>query len=224
MTTTAAPPDPLLDVAATYLDRLDVAQHELALATDVSDDIVSLVDDLSEHLLRPHVHQASDPYLSASLLAALLAGERSLRDSDPDRRRRAVRLALEQVRQVLRDLLDEAPTSDDTDPASVLRFIVDTVHVPQHDLADLLGVHVRTLQRWLKGEARPDPEDEDRTRMVARTVVHLRHTYTSTGMVRWFMRVHESLDGMRPVDLLKDPLEAARLPRLAARSRSTIAS
>ncbi len=224
MVTTVAPSDPLIELASEYLPRVNGAQRLMTLEREIPAEVSQLVDELADRLTEPSSYTAVDPYLSNSLLAALLAGEKGLRAANEDDRRSRVRIALEQVRQVLRDVADEAPTAESTDTARVVRFINDTLSVPQHDIAELLGVHVRTLQRWLKGGAMPEGDDEARVRMVAKTLAHLRHMYTAPGVVRWFSRPHAALGGRRPLELLDDPVEAADLVRVAAQSRSTVAS
>lgn len=224
MATTVAFSDPLVDLASDYLPRVTDAQRLMMLEREIPAEVSQLVDELADRLTAPTSYTAIDPYLSNSLLAALLAGEKGLRAANEDDRRSQVRIALEQVRQVLRDVADEAPVAESTDTATVVRFIDDTLSVPQHDVAELMGVHVRTLQRWLKGGAMPEGDDEARVRMVAKTLAHLRHVYTAPGVVRWFSRPHAALGGRRPLELLDDPVEAAELVRVAAQSRSTVAS
>jgi putative toxin-antitoxin system antitoxin component (TIGR02293 family) len=219
---------PLAALAAQYLPRLEDAQRSMMLQRDIPPEVGELVDELAERLdavATPSAYDSVDPYLGQTLLSALLASEKGLRASDEDDRRRRVRVALERVRQTLRDVADEAPAGESAETKRVVKWLAETLSVPQGDIATLLGVSARTLQRWLLAEG-PSPEgaDEARVRMVARTVAHLRHVFTGPGAVRWFMRPHPALDGRRPVDLLEDPLDAPKLVRLASRSRSTIAT
>jgi uncharacterized protein (DUF2384 family) len=190
--------------------------------------VEELVDELADRLdtvATPWAYDSIDPYLGQSLLAALLAGSKGLRAPNQDDRRRRVRLALERVRQTLRDIADEAPAADSAETKHVAQWLAETLSVPQTDIAGLLGVSTRTLQRWLSPDG-PSPEgaDEARVRMAARTVAHLRHVFTGPGVVRWFMRSHPGLGGRSPVELLQDPLQGPELIRLAARSRSTMAT
>ena len=224
MTMTAAGADPLLDLASHFLPRLDAVQRQMAVDPTIPVEAERLVDELSEQLTTANAYLAFDPYLSNSLFVGLLAGEKGLRAENEDDRRRRLRLALEQVRHVLRDVLDERPAAEETDVLDVIRFVMDNSRVPQRDIAPLMGVHLRTLQRWISGEARPDGDDEARARMVARIFSHLRHVFTGPGAVRWFSRPHPGLDGEAPLTLLGDPVAAATLVHLAAGSRSTIAT
>lgn len=222
------PPDPLLMLAERYLPILEDAQRAMLLTRAVPTEVEQLVDELSDRLdavAAPFAREAIDPYLGQSLFSALLAGEKGLRTPNEDDRRRRVRLALERVRQILRDIADESASSESADVRELLQWLVDTVSVAQGDVARLLGVSPRQLQRWLSPSGpTPRGDDEARLRVVAKVVAHLRHVYTGPGAVRWFTREHPALSNGRPIDLLDDALEAPRLVRLAARSRSTIAT
>jgi putative toxin-antitoxin system antitoxin component (TIGR02293 family) len=220
--------DPLVALARHYLPRVEETQRSMLLEHDVPPEAAELVDELAGRLdavAQPHAYNAMDPYLGQSLLSALLAGEKGLRADNEDDRRRQVRLALERVRQTLRDVADEAPVAEGAPSKAVVRWLVDALAVPQDEVAKLLGVSPRTLKRWVADHGpAPDGGDETRVRVVARTIAHLRHVYTGPGAVRWFFRAHPALDGRRPVDLLDDALQAPALARLAARSRSTVAT
>lgn len=220
--------DPLVLLAQHYLPLLEEAQDAMLLSDVVPTGVEQLVDELAErldHVAAPWARDPVDPYLGQALLAALMAGEKGLRAENVDDRRRQVRLALERVRQTLRDVADEAPASDTADTKQVVAWLARALTVSRGDLAALAGVSPSTWSRWVS-PAGPSPEgdDEARVRMIARTVAHLRHVYSAPGAVRWFARPHPALDGRRPQDLLDDPLEAPTLVRLAARSRSTTAT
>lgn len=218
----------MIALAEHYLPRLERAQRSMMLQTAIPPEVSALVDELADRLdaiATPWAYDAIDPYLGQSLLLAVLAGEKALRAPNEDDRRRRVRVALERVRQTLRDVTDEAPAAESAETKRVVRWLTDTLSVPQAEIATLLGVSTRTLQRWLSSDV-PSPEgaEEARIRMVARTMAHLRHVFTGPGAVRWFMHPHPALDGRRPIDLLSDPLNAPKLVRLASRSRSTVAT
>ena len=157
-----------------------------------------------------------DPYLATALFAGALRATQALRTEDPVAARQHLRVALEQVRHALRDIDDEAPVAEQTGVAEVLRRLVEELGLPQPELAPLLGISTRQLQRWLS-PAGPSPSgrDEARVRMVARLVNQLRHAFTAPGVPAWFLRPHPAL-GTRPLDLLADPLE---YPRLLAAAR-----
>jgi putative toxin-antitoxin system antitoxin component (TIGR02293 family) len=149
-----------------------------------------------------------------------------MRHDDPTLARRDLRLGLEQVRQALRDMLDEHPVRSDRDPKELVRWLADTTSVSQHDLAEVLEVAPRTLQRWLSASdtAAPSGDDEMRVNVVSRIVSHLRHSFTGPGTVRWLQRPHPQLDGRPPLTLLHDEASFPELVHLAARARSMVAS
>lgn len=207
---------------------LEAAQHSMATARDVPPEVEELIDRVAEQLegsLPRWATEGVDPYLGQALLAAALAGEKGLRAANDDERRRRVRLALERMRQAVRDLIDESSTGEDVDVRQVARWVAGVVGVSHAELAPLLGASPRTVQRWLAPVgSRPEGLDEARVRMVARTVAHLRHVFTGPGTVRWFMRPHPDLEGRTPLELLDDPLNLPVLTRLASRTRSTLAT
>ena len=75
--------------------------------------------------------------------------QKALRHDDVEQQRRDVRIALEQFRQALRDVVENQPYNEDAAIRDVLARTVETVAAPQKTVAELLGVSVRQLQRWL---------------------------------------------------------------------------
>lgn len=226
MTTTRRAP--IQDLARKVYPAVEHAQRMMMTATTVPNEVAELIDTVADTLGDSYAAWGSegvDPYLGQILLAATLAGEKGLRDPNVDMQRRRVRLALERLRQTLRDIVDEAPADEDSSSKEVLQWLAEVLSVSQSELASLLGVSTRTLQRWL-AESGPSPEGEDemRVRMVARTVAHLRHVFTGPGVLRWFERPHPDLADRPPRELLQDPLRLPQLTRLASRSRSSIAT
>jgi transcriptional regulator with XRE-family HTH domain len=99
----------------------------------------------------------------------------------------------------------------------------DTIAAPQKSIAELLGVSVRQLQRWLADDAvEPAADDAARIRMVGQVVNQLRHTFTGPGVIAWFYRRHPVL-GERPVDLLDDPLRYPEVLSVATAARAMTA-
>lgn len=224
MTTTRLAP--IQELAREVYPAVEHAQRTMMTATVVPDEVAELIDRVADTLGDSHASWGSDgvdPYLGQLLLVATLAGEKGLRDPNVDMQRRRVRLALERLRQTLRDIVDEAPADEDAPSKEVLQWLTEVLSVSQSELASLLAVSTRTLQRWLAdGGPSPEGEDEMRMRMVARTVAHLRHVFTGPGVMRWFERPHPELGDRAPRELLEDPLRLPQLVRLASRSRSSI--
>jgi uncharacterized protein (DUF2384 family) len=166
---------------------------------------------------------AADPYLTTMLWAAAFRAEKALRhDNDVDRRR-DVRVALEQFRHALRDIAENRPYNDDVPVREVLAKTAEVLAAPQKTLADLLGVSVRQLQRWLAQDgSEPVARDAARIRAVGQLVNQLRHSFTGPGVVAWFYREHPVL-GRRPIDVLDDPLGFPELLKAATAARAMTA-
>lgn len=216
-------------LAVTWYPEVDGAGRKLSTSRVIPHEVVELVERIAEHLggEPPRAFFAgTDPYLGQMVLASALACEKALRAASEELASTRLRLGLERLRQALRDVIDESPTSDTRPAKEVARWLAAQVNISQAQLAALLQVSPRTFQRWLSESdpAAPDGDDEARLRTVARVTSHLRHVFTSPGVVRWFERPHPHLDGRAPAELLSDPLELPRLMRLASLSRSTLAS
>lgn len=196
---------------------------------DVPPSVSQLIDEVADRFSTqaPEIALSGvDPYLGQALLAAILYSEKCLRHDRVDCRRRTVRVGLERMRQALRDILDEAPSTESQSAKAVARWLAQNVSVPQAQLADLLDVSPRTWQRWVSETepAEPEADAEARVRAVARIVAHLRYAFTAPGVIRWFERPHPMLHDKPPKSLLDDPAELPVLTRLAAQTRSMVAS
>lgn len=160
-----------------------------------------------------------DPYFLIALGSAALHAERALATEDPDRRD-ALRVSLEQWRQVFRDIAEAAPVDESQPIRDVARWILDALDVPIVEIAALVGVSPRSYQRWANGESAPRPEEERRVRLIAHVALNLRHVLTGPGVVQWFMQPREDLKERRPSDLLEGVSDAPRLLMLATSARS----
>lgn len=215
------------DLAREWYPRVEAAGRQLRTESAVPADVKALIDEIAERLGGPiSLFAGTDPYLGQAVLAAALACDKGLRAVTDQAAAEKLRLGLERLRQAFRDLIDEAPTADARQSKDVARWLVEHVTVPQAQLAGLLGVSPRTLQRWLSvgDSATPEGEDEMRLRAVARVVSHLRHIFTGPGVMRWFERPNPHLSGEAPSSLLADATQIPTLLRLASLSRSTLAS
>jgi len=125
-------------------------------------------------------------------------------------------VAIERVRHVIRDALDEHVVGLPEDAGLVVeelkRWLPNTSN---ETIAGLVGVNRKTLARWTKA-SRPAPR---RLQLVAHLVAILRHNWTEEGVIAWFGRPRRGLGGHRPAALLDDPgaeeslLSAARAGR-----------
>lgn len=217
------------DAASSLLAQLDEATQRLAISERVPDEVATLVDsfDVLLYARNPEAgFAAADPYLAEGLLGGAVVCLKALRHDDERLARRDLRLGLEQVRQALRDMLDEHPVRTDRDSKELVRWLAATTSVPQAELAEVLGVGARTVQRWLSDgdTAAPVGDDDMRLRVVARLVNHLRHSFTGHGAIRWLQRPHPQLENAAPAELLDDETRFPELVHLAARARSMVAT
>ena len=206
------------------LAEVNDATKLLQRSKTVPERVIGLIDSFESTLgaATPSRLEA-DPYLTAALWAAAFRAQKALRDDNAVEQRRDVRIALEQFRHTLRDIVENQPYSDDAPIRDILARTVETVAAPQKTLAELLGVSVRQLQRWLAADG-PEPAADDaaRIRVVAQIINQLRHSFTGPGAVAWFYRRHPVL-GRRPIDLLDDPLRYPRVLGAATAARAMTA-
>jgi hypothetical protein len=206
------------------LAEVNEATKLLQRSKTVPGEVVDLVDSFESVLgAATPLRLEADPYLTTTLWAAAFRADKALRQKNADHRRRDVRIALEQFRQALRDIVENQPYSDDAPIRDVLVRTADVLAVPQKTLADLLSVSVRQLQRWLAHDgSEPAADDAARIRVVAQVVNQLRHSFTGPGVVAWFYRKHPVLKGP-PIDLLDDPLSYPQVLSLATAVRAMTA-
>ncbi|MEW6582584.1 MAG: hypothetical protein AB1416_07480 [Actinomycetota bacterium] len=128
-----------------------------------------------------------------------------------------VLVKLEAVRHILRDQLDGALEADEADAKAVLGRLEEWLPgVAQSEIAQLVHVTPRTLQRWRRdGGATPR-----RLLLVTRLAALLHQSWTPAGVLAWFHRARPELDGSRPIDLLEDPRSEAVLLDAARRGRA----
>ena len=206
------------------LGRVDEATKLLQRSKTVPSEVARLIDSFERTLgAATPLRLEADPYLTTTLWAAAFRAEKALRHDNDEQQRRDVRIALEQFRHALRDIIENQPYSDDAPVRDVLIRTAEVLAAPQKTLADLLGVSVRQLQRWLAHDG-PEPAADDaaRIRGVGQVVNQLRHSFTGPGVVAWFYREHPVL-GRRPIELLDDPLSYPRVLDAARAARAMTA-
>jgi hypothetical protein len=208
----------------------EIAEHNLLLAqsSEIPESVRLFVEGLADDvtMLPTDATLRIDPYLLVALQKSLLASVRALEHPDASAARRELRVRLEQLRQVYRDLADVRPIYEDQSANELVRWLVQTLDVPQARLAELLGVSPRTFQRWASDsdESEPAGAEARRLRIVAHLVGHLRHALTGHGALQWLEHPHPRIGGRSPRELLDDPDALQQLTRLAASTRSSIAS
>jgi hypothetical protein len=209
-------------------EALANANRRLAAAPDTPAAVVGLVEDLADAMAvdeEPRL-AAVNPWLWIRAQRAALRAQGALRLDDP-RRRRELRLALEQLRFLFARLAEREPIGEDRPAGDVARWLERALpSVSQARKAALLRVSPRTYQRWVSDRQATTPggEDERRLRIVARLVNQLRHGLTGPGVVEWFEHPRADLDGAAPADVLDDPDRLDGLLAAAAASRGSVAA
>jgi hypothetical protein len=129
-----------------------------------------------------------------------------------------VRVALDDLHRLCAALAEREPVAAGRDANAVARWLVDHAGLAARQIAPLIGVHERTLQRWASEppQSTPSGEDERRLRSVAQVVAQLRHTLTAPGVLAWMAQPVDELGGETPVQRLEDP---AGLPDVLAAAR-----
>lgn len=205
------------------LREVNEATALLQRSATVPDRVIEIMDGFDSALgAAALARTGADPDQAAALWQAALHGQKGLRSDDDKERRREVRVALEQFRQVLRGILENQPYGEESPVRDVLARTVETLAAPQRTVAELLGVSSRQLQRWLADDAYPAGDDAARIRVVGQLVNQLRHAFTGPGVAAWFTRPHPAL-GQPPIDLLDDPLAYPRLIGAATAARAQTA-
>lgn len=158
-----------------------------------------------------------DPEALAEIRGHILDGLEALHQLDEKRLLDSVDSFLvhaEAVRHVVRDALDGQPSGDESDAGKLLAGLME--HLPgvtRKELGDLLGLGERQVQRLSKEEGKTPSR---RLQLVARLVALLWRAWTPRGVVAWFYRKREDLEGEAPIDVLDKP-EFERDLMLAAR-------
>lgn len=206
------------------LREVNEATALLQRSATVPDRVGAVLDDFAAALGAAALSRSGvDPHQVEVLSQAALHAQKGLRGVNDKQRRRDVRVAFEQFRQVLRDIVETQPYGEESPVRDVLARTVETLAAPQKSLAGLLGVSVRQLQRWLADEgAEPAGNDAARIRMVGQLVHQLRHAFTGPGVIAWFSRPHPDL-GRAPIELLNDPLRYPQLISAATAARAQTA-
>jgi len=207
--------------------EISAANQRLARAREVPSSIRDLVEGLVDALGETEFDQwTGDPYLLLDVQRTAMRALRSGAEGDPVLERRAVRLALEHLRFLFARLAEEEPVSEDRPAKEVAHWLATHLDVPQRALAEILGVHERTFQRWTSDSepSAPSGDDARRLRTVAQLAAQLRFALTGPGVVAWFARAHDELGGAAPAALLDDPAAIADLRRAARAVRGSTAS
>lgn len=214
------------DKAFLLEEQVRGANEALARSEDVPEDILRLIVDLAEALNSVSEEEARfvDPYLFSALLQGVLRSLRAVAELAGSKQKREIRIGFEQIRQALRDIDEVVPVRGDKNVKDVARWLVSAIEdVPQSEIAEVLGIDPRTLQRWVSVDdpASPRAEQAMRLRVMARLVNDLRHVLTGPGVIRWFLSTQTNLGRKKPADLLDRPDAVRLLLRAASGARSS---
>jgi hypothetical protein len=206
--------------------ELAEANRRLARERETPASVVGVVEDVADAIAAGQERDlaAVNPWLWIQVQGAALRAQAALRQKEP-RRRREVRLALEQLRFLFARIAEREPIGEDQPATDVARWLETTLpSVSQQRKAQLLRVSLRTYQRWVSATTTPSGDEERRLRVVARLVNQLRHSLTGPGVVEWFERPRADLDSASPADALDDPDRLEHLLAAAAASRGNVAA
>ncbi len=208
--------------------ELGEANRRLAREPQTPASVVRLVQDVADAIAVGDQDELAviNPWLWIRVQGAALRAQAALREEDP-RRRRQLRLALEQMRFLFARIAEREPIGEERPANEVARWVERALpSVSQAQKAALLGVSPRTYQRWVseREATTPTGRDERRLRVVARIVNQLRHSLTGPGVMDWFEHPRADLDGASPADILDDPGRLELLLAAAAASRGNVAA
>lgn len=110
-------------------------------------------------------------------------------------------VAIERVRHVVRDALDEHVVGLPNDAGLVVGELRKWLPGASNEaIGRIVGVDRRTLTRWTTEHRKPTR----RLQLVAHLVAILRHNWTEEGVIAWFDRPRRGLEGCKPISLLDD--------------------
>jgi transcriptional regulator with XRE-family HTH domain len=213
----AVPPAAGDDELDRLSDRLVALRTRTQLGeppADLRGELIGLVDEARDVALS-HAHSLPDAAMrimqgaNTAALSLTAAGE----DAED-----MLVAGLEDIRTGVLAVAEGRPVGRDRSATELLRWLSATFGVTQRDIARLLGVAPRTVQRWLSGESTMPQAEEDRLRLLTRALNELRFAYTGPAALAWLVRDHP-LAGRRPIDLLAEADGAARLLALVATAR-----
>src|SRR2546421_3767638 len=142
--------------AAQVLARLN---NRLAHEATIPPDICRAVGEVATGVTRTALTrwQGVDPYLSLVIHRAVIQAEEAVRDPDDPAARDSLRIALESMRQGFASIAESQPVADERSPKEIARWLAERTEVPQNRLAELFGVSLRQLQRWVSPHERAQP-------------------------------------------------------------------
>jgi uncharacterized protein (DUF2384 family) len=206
------------------------ASRRLRRSATVPDWILAFVADLGEDIGNADLDDAPNisPAAWSAVQSAALRALGAVREEDRREQRRKLRLLVEELRFRLARLAEDEPISGARPIKDVVRWLDQTLNVPQHAKAELFNVSDRTWQRWASADATSEPSSEqDReVRLVARLVNDLRFLLTANGVIDWLKTAQPDLRDHAPLDVIRSSdIDRLRdLLGIVARARSGAAT
>lgn len=215
-----------LEGLSSLREELAAASEELATSEELPEQIADWLRPLADELAvgQGEWADAIDPYLLIELQRIGHSAWRALEHEDETVRIEGAEVAVEALQDVLDEMGERSVVGDQRSGQDIVRWLREQTAIPNTELADLLGVSNRKLDRWIAGDSEPGGEEEMRLRVAARLVNQLRHAMTAYGAVRWLQRPLPELDQLPASDLLGNAEMTPRLFSLAARARRSDAS
>jgi hypothetical protein len=206
-------------VAASAHELLE-ALGETSIPVDYLDRWQHTASRLSDAIDRS-VPPSLDPEQVAEIRGELLKILQGVADRDPERPMDSVEaalLGLEAIRHVVRDALDQQAPGEG-DARALVQSLQETLpRVGRKELAELLGVSDRSIQRIL---ASPTPvEPGRRLEVLARLVSLLRRGWTPEGVVAWFHRPRVELGERSVLEAIDDARNERAIFELARHGRA----
>jgi hypothetical protein len=208
-------------------EELRDASAAVAERDEIPVGVRELLRSLAEELRdmdRDDWEETIDPYLLVELEQVALSALLTLDEPDEEAQLEGAELALESMREIFGDIEEGAAVGDERTGRELARWLKQRTGASNKELAAVLRISDRKLERWFSGASEPAGEDEVRLRLAARIVNQLQHGMTGYGALRWLNRPFRELGGRRPADLLEAPEHASRLLTLAAQARRSDAS
>jgi transcriptional regulator with XRE-family HTH domain len=91
-----------------------------------------------------------------------------------------------------------------SDAAEKVRYLRGSTGLTESDLAAGTGASTRTVRRWTRQESDPQPRYERQIDDLSTIVAILEVTLTPKGIQQWLRSRNRTLDGKRPIELLKE--------------------
>ncbi len=224
--TTLAEKDRLETIEVEISDLVEPFIREVSKAATQGEVDPSFIDrfrDTSRRLfeLNEELHEEDfDPRVLAEFRGIIINAIKDVAEAEEDRPLDTIDSLLihaEQLRHLVRDALDGHVGGVGYSAKEVMESLREILpSIRQVELAALLGRSQRQVQRWSALDG-PAPR---RLELVARISALLRHSWTEDGVVAWFFRPRQDLEGSKAVDLLDDPAQEDVILKAARRGRA----